>query len=154
MPNNVSGAIPTETGIGALRWRVTLYRRDQFPGPDSAITESFVPIATVHADVQPTYPGTFYLSAQVETPITHLIRIRWLDYVEVTAIVMRSTWRPTDRTWRTELFRVRRVKEIAGRKRFAELECELERAKTTTDETDAERELLFAENPLTVEPTA
>ncbi|MGA7055331.1 MAG: head-tail adaptor protein [Mycobacterium sp.] len=154
MPYDPSGRLPLDNGIAQLRWRVTLYRRDQFPGPDSAITESFVPIATVHADVQPTYPGTFYLSAQVETPITHLIRIRWLDYVEVTAIIMRTTYRPTDRTYRTELFRVRRTKEIAGRKRFAELECELERVRTTAGDDDAERELLFAEHPLTVEPTA
>lgn len=154
MANNVSGAIPAETGIGALRWLVTLYRRDQRPGPNSAVTEALIAIRNVHADVQPTYPGTFYLSAQVETPITHLIRLRWLDYVELTVVVMRSTYRPTDRTYRTELYRVRRVKEIMGRKRFIELECELERAKTTAGDDDAERELLFAENPVIVEPTA
>ena len=53
--------------------------------------------------------------------------------------------RPTDGTNRTELYRVRRVKEIAGRKRFIELEVELERVKTTAGDTDAEREALFAE---------
>ncbi|HSS23995.1 MAG TPA: hypothetical protein VLL82_06245, partial [Mycobacterium sp.] len=77
-----------------------------------------------------------------------LIRTRWLDYIENTFVIMRSTMRPTDGTLRTELFRVRRVKEIAGRKRFCEFEVELERVKTTEGDSDEERELLFAENPV------
>ena len=148
MPDNPSGALPYTTGIGSLRWLVTLYRRDQAPGPNSAISENLVPIATVHADIQPTYPGTFYNSAAIDTPVSHLIRMRWVDYVETTNVVMRTTSRPTDATQRTELYRVRRVKELAGRKRFCELECELERSKTTVGDTDAEREAEFAENPV------
>jgi hypothetical protein len=146
MPENPSGALPSSHGIASLRWRVTLYRRDQAPGANSGIDENLVLIATVQADVQPTYPTTHYGSAQVDMPITHMIRVRWLDYVENTHIVMRSTRRPTDDTFRTELFRVRRVKEIGGRKRFCELECELEYVKTTAGDTDAERQMLFAEN--------
>jgi hypothetical protein len=146
LPDNPSGLIGAANGIGALRWQVTLYRRDQAPGPNSAVTETLVPIAVVHADIQPTYPSTFYNSAQVDTPITHLIRTRWLDYVENVHVIMRTTTRPTDDTFRTELYRVRRVKEIAGRKRFCEFEAELERVHTTTGDTDAERESLFAEN--------
>lgn len=106
-----------------------------------------MPIATVRADIQPTYPTTYYNSAQVDIPITHLVRLRWCDYVENTHVIMRTTTRPSDETSRTELFRVRRVKEVGGRKRFVELECELERVGTTTGDTDAERESLFAENP-------
>jgi head-tail adaptor len=146
VPDNPSGQLPASNGIGSLRWRVTLYRRHQGPGPNSGISDTFVPICAVHADVQPTYPSTFYNSAAIDTPVSHLIRMRWQDYVENTHIIMRSTDRPTDGTMRTELFRVRRLKEIAGRKRFAEFECELERSLTTTDDSDAERELLFAEN--------
>ena len=152
MPDNPTGALPADHGIGTLRWHVKLYRRDQAPGPNGAITENLVPIAIVHADVQPTYPSTFYNSAQVDIPITHLIRIRWVDYLENIYVVMRSTWRPTDRTCRTELFRVRRVKEVGGRKRFVELEVELERVHTTEGDSDEEREQLFAENPPQVVP--
>ena len=148
MPDNPSGTLPYSTGIGALRWLVTLYRRDQSPGPNSGISENLVPIAQVHADVQATYPGTFYNSAAIDTPVSHLIRVRWVDYVETTCVIMRTTTRPTDGTQRTELYRVRRVKELAGRKRFCELECELERSKTTEGDTDAEREAEFAENPV------
>jgi hypothetical protein len=147
LPDNPSGALASSVGIAALRWQVTLYRRDQAPGPNSAISESLVPIATVRADIQPTYPTTYYNSAQVDIPITHLVRLRWCDYVENTHVIMRTTTRPSDETSRTELFRVRRVKEVGGRKRFVELECELERVGTTTGDTDAERESLFAENP-------
>lgn len=148
MPDNPSGSLPAQSGIGQLRWLVTLYRRDQGPGPGGAISEALTPIANVHADVQPTYPSTFYLSAQIDTPVTHLVRLRWQDYVETTHVIARSTWRPSDGTIRTELFRVRRIKEIGGRKRFVELECELERVATTEGDSDAERELVFAENPV------
>lgn len=147
MPDNPSGQLPVDNGIGSLRWLVTLYRRNQAPDPSLGITEDLVRIADVHADIQPTYPGTFYNSAAIDTPVSHLIRTRWLDYVETTHVIMRTTTRPNDGTQRTELYRVRRVKEIAGRKRFAEFECELERAKTTADDSDAEREANFAENP-------
>lgn len=146
MPENPTGQIGTSNGIAALRWRVTLYRRDQFPGPNGMITEDFVAIATVQADIQPTYPSTFYASAAIDTPISHLVRTRWADYVENTHIIMRSTTRPSDGTTRTELFRVRRIKEVGGRKRFAEFEVELERSQTTQGDTDAEREQLFAES--------
>lgn len=145
MPDNPSGQLGTSNGIAALRWLVTLYRRDQAPGPNSGVTETLVPIATVHADIQPTYPTTYYNSAQVDIPVTHLVRVRWCDYVENTHVVMRTTTRPNDETNRTELFRVRRVKEVGGRKRFAELECELEKIATTEGDTDAERESVFGE---------
>jgi len=148
MPDNPSGSLPGSVGIGALRWQATLYRRDQAPGPNSAITETLVPLATVHADIQPTYPSTFYGSMQIDTPVTHLIRLRWADYVPTIDVIMRSTVRPTDNTIRTELYRVRRVKEIGGRKRFGELECELEHVETTAGDTDNERQQLFAENAL------
>ncbi|HSR78754.1 MAG TPA: head-tail adaptor protein [Xanthobacteraceae bacterium] len=147
MPDNPAGSLPSANGIGALRWKVSMYRRLQDPGPHSAISESFIPIVTVRADVQPTYPTTFAASAEVDAPITHLIRARWLDYVENTYVIFRTTKRP-DETFRTELFRVRRVKEIAGRKRFVEIEVELEKVKTTQGDSDEERELLFAENPV------
>jgi head-tail adaptor len=147
MPDNPTGAIPGSSGIGALRWLVTLYRRDQAPGPGNAIAENLVPIATVHADIQPTYPTTFYASAQIDIPVTHLVRLRWADYVENIHVIMRTTERPTDQTLRTELFRVRRIKEVGGRKRFTELEVELERSKTTDTDSDAEREQMFTERP-------
>lgn len=145
MPDNPSGPIGTPSGIAALRWQVTLYRRDQTPGTNSGIDENLVPLATVRADIQPTYPSTFYASAQVDTPVTHLIRLRWADYVENTHVIMRTTRRPSDETYRTELYRVRRIKEVGGRKRFCEIEAELEQVGTTQGDTDAERESLFAE---------
>ena len=147
MPDNPSGLLPASSGIGALRWFVTLYSREQRPGRNTAISESLRPRARVHADIQPAYPSTFYLAAQTERPISHLIRLRWQDYVETTEVVIRTTIRPNDNTKRSELFRVRRVKEVGGRKRFAELECELERHATTIGDSDTERELIFAENP-------
>ena len=148
MPDNPAGALPSSVGIAALRWQVSLYRRDQAPSTtNSAITETLVLLGIMRADIQPTYPTTFYNSTQIDTPVTHLIRLRWADYIENTNVIMRTTQRPTDQTLRTELYRVRRVKELAGRKRFCELECELEKALTTETDSDAEREQVFAENP-------
>jgi Phage head-tail joining protein len=146
MPDNPSGLLPASTGIGALRWQVKLCQRLQTPSmTDTGLVEEFVTLAVVHADIQSTYPGTFYLGVQVDTPITHMIRLRWADYLEQANIITRTTTRPTDGTNRTEVYRVRRVKEIGGRKRFIEIEAELERVKTTAGDSDAEIESLFAE---------
>jgi len=140
---NPSGALAAS--VGSLRWLVTLYRRDQAPSDDLALTENLVPLATVHADVQPTYASTFYQSTQVDTPITHMINIRWQDYPATIDVVIRSTKRPIDGLLRSELFRVRRTKEVGGRKRFLQMECELEHSRITPDDSDAMRDMLLTE---------
>jgi head-tail adaptor len=146
MPDNPSGCLPASSGIGALRWQVNLCQRIQTPSmSDTGITEDFVVLAIVHADIQAVYPGTFYLGMQVDTPITHMIRMRWTDYLEQTNIIQRVTTRPTNSTLRAETYRVRRVKEIGGRKRFVELECELEATKTPTTDDPGELQALFGE---------
>jgi hypothetical protein len=143
MPDNPSGALAAS--IGALRWLVTLYRRDQVPADDLALSETLVPIATVHADVQPSRPSTLYQSTQIDGPVTHFIYIRWQDYPGTIDVVIRSTYRPNTGDWRTELFRVRRSTEIAGRKRFIQMECELEHSRTTPDDGDGTRNALLTE---------
>lgn len=150
MPVDPSGGLAG--GLGTLRWLVTLYRRDQAPADDMALTESLVPIATVHADIQPTYASTFYQSTQVDTPITHMVNIRWADYPETIDVVIRSTNRPGGGQ-RSELFRVRRTKEVSGRKRFLQMECELEHSRTTPDDSDATRNDLLTE-PYSVSDTS
>jgi head-tail adaptor len=113
--------------IGSLRWEVTIATRTQLPDPSGpGLTEALSRLNTVRADVQPIGALTFYAGAQTDRPVTHRIRTRWLDYVDETCVVLRATVRQ-DGSPRYELFRVRRVKEIDGRKRFVELECELER---------------------------
>jgi len=61
----------------------------------------------------------------VDTPITHRIVIRWLDWIDTTHVILRNTTRPNGSV-RSEIFRIRRMKEIDGRQRFLELECEQE----------------------------
>lgn len=124
---------------------MTLYRRDQAPADDLALQETLVPIASVRADVQPTYPSTFYQSTQVDIPVTHLITIRWQDYPPTIDVIIRSTVRPNDGGLRSELFRVRRTKELAGRKRFIQMECELEHSRITADDSDATRNIVLVE---------
>ena len=94
MPDNPTGALTASTGVGVLRWLVTLYRRDQEPADDLALQERLVPIATVHAAIDPTYASTFYQSTQVDAPVTHMITIRWQDYPSTIDVVARSTDRP------------------------------------------------------------
>lgn len=144
MPDNPSGQLFTSNGIGALRWQVTLYRRDQAPADDLALQESLVVIATVHADIQPTYASTFYQSTQVDTPITHMVTIRWQDYPSTIDVIMRGTARP-DTSLRGELYRVRRTKEVGGRKRFLQMECELEHSRTVPDAGDGTANALLTE---------
>jgi head-tail adaptor len=142
VPENLSGQLSGSSGIGSLRWLVTLYRRDQRAGANSAITERLVRIADAHADIQPTYASTFYQTTQVDTPITHMINLRWLDYPGTIDVIVRDTKRPTPRT---ELYRVRRSKEVAGRKRFLQMECELEHSRLVPDDSDMTRNLYLTE---------
>ena len=136
MPDNPSGQLTASNGIGSLRWLVTLYRRDQAPADDLALQETLVRIASVHADIQPTYSSTFYQSTQVDTPVTHMVTIRWQDYPPTIDVVTRVTERPSDGSLRGELYRVRRTMELAGRKRFLRMECELEHSRTLPDDAD------------------
>jgi head-tail adaptor len=121
-----------ETGggvrIGRLRWLVALVQRQQTPTPGSGgITEIPVNLKLVHADIQSTNDATFWGSAQTDTPITHAIYIRWQDYPDNTIAIVRSTDLP-DGSTRKETFRVRKVSELGGRKRFVRLLCQLENA--------------------------
>ena len=143
MPRNQTGQF--EDGIGSLRWVVMLYRRDQAPGPNNAIAEDLVPIATVHADIQPARTYTFYQSTQVDMPFTHTIAIRWQNYPSTIDVIERTTDLP-DTTLRGELYRVRRTLEVGGRKRFLLMECELEHARAVPDDT------LGTANALLTEP--
>jgi head-tail adaptor len=136
MPDNPSGQLTAEHGIGTLRWLVTLYRRDQDPAADLGLQETLVPLGTVHADIQPSYESTFIQSTQIDGPITHMVTIRWQRYPVNADVVVRTTQAPDGTLW-AELFRVRRSKEIGGRKRFIQMSCELEHSRQVTDETDA-----------------
>ena len=130
MPDNPSGQLPATSGIGSLRWRVTLFRREQSPAPDLALDETFVPIACVNADIQPAWESTFWQSTQIETPVTHAITLRWHDRLQNTEVIFCPTSRPSDGFVRGDLYRVRRGKELGGRKRFLVMMCELERSRT------------------------
>ena len=117
---------PKRIEVGSLRWLVTIAQRNQSPTTIGGMDESLTEIIKVRANVQPTGALTFYGSAQVDTPVTHRVTIRWLDWIDTTYVVLRDT-RRLDGTTRRETFRIRRIMEIDGRKRFAVLECEEEK---------------------------
>ena len=117
---------PKRVEIGSLRWPVIIAKRDQVASDVGGIQDNLTELMEVRADVQPTGALTFYGSVQVDTPVTHRIRLRWLDFLDTTYVILRDTKRP-DGTTRREIFRVRRVMEIDGRKRFAMLEVEEEK---------------------------
>jgi head-tail adaptor len=115
-----------DNSIGRLRWPVYIATRQQVPDPASpGFVESLANTTLVHANVQPMGPMTFYAGMQVDTPVTHKIFVRWLDWLDTTCIIYRQTLRP-DRSTRIEIFRIRRVMELEGRKRFLRLDCEQE----------------------------
>ena len=145
MPDNPSGQLTGPSGIGVLRSRVTIWRRDQAPADDLAMTETFVPLMTVQADVQPAWASTVYQSTQVETPVTHMITIRWRSYPPTVEVLTRVVDRSPDGTCRGELFRIRRSLEIVGRKRFLRLECELERSRMLPDDSASTINALLTE---------
>jgi head-tail adaptor len=120
---------PNAVRIGSLRWPVVIATRRQAPDPNGpGIIDVITECQRVRADIQPIGPMTFYAAAQVDTPITHRITIRWLDWVDTTHVVLRTTVRP-DKSEMTERFRVRRVMPVDGRQRFLRMECELEERK-------------------------
>ena len=113
--------------IGALRWPVVIARRRQnFEPGGVGIFEDLVEIETVRAEVVPINASTFYGAEAVDTPVSHRITVRWLGYLDDTNVVVRDTKLPDGET-RHEVFRVRRVKELNGRKRFTSIDAELER---------------------------
>jgi SPP1 family predicted phage head-tail adaptor len=126
-PGAELGPDPNAVRIGTLRWRVVLATREQAADPSgSGILETIADKQTVWADIQPVGPVTFYAAEQVETPVTHKIVIRWLDWVDTTCVVFRITKRPNASDM-VERFRVRRSLTIDGRQRFLRMDCELEK---------------------------
>jgi head-tail adaptor len=118
--------LASQPRVGALRWKVSVARRNQsFDAAGTGIIETWVAIQQVHADIQSVGSLTFYGAAQTDTPITHRITFRWLDYLDQSHAILRVTRLPNG-VLREEVFRVRRVMEAEGRKRFSVLECELE----------------------------
>ena len=100
--------------------------RDQQPDlAGTGIIESMVEIRWIWANVLPIGAMTFYQASQTDTPVTHRVWTRWLGYVDTKHIVLRDIALP-DSGRRRELFRIRRVAEDAGRKRYTMLEVELE----------------------------
>lgn len=114
-----------EYGVSELRWRVTIAQRLHSPSPDNGVQEKYRLIAQAWADVQPLGGLTFWNSAQTDTPVTHHIVLRWVDYLDNTYAILRTTKTPGG-TLRSEVFRVRRVGEMGGRKRFTVIDAELE----------------------------
>lgn len=115
--------------IGKRRWRVWIGRRDQTPKSGAAgIDETLIEIERVWANIMPIGAMTFYAATQTDVPVTHRIWTRWLDYVDTRHIVLRRSTR-TDGSVREEHFRVRRVVEDQGRKRYTMIEAMLEEVK-------------------------
>lgn len=122
---------PEALALRRLRWPVALVTRQQLPQIDGpGIDELLLTCAVVRADIQPVGALQFWDTAggmeQVDSPFTHRIFLRWTGTIDQTGAVLRSARCP-DQTIRTEVFRVRRMKELGGRKRFVCLEVDLEK---------------------------
>jgi hypothetical protein len=104
---------------------VQIAKRVQAPAQPATIAETLINIMEVRADIQPLGPMTFVGSEATDRPITDRIYIRWLDWLDLTHVIVRSTFR-LDKTWRIEIFRLRKIGEVEGRKRYLEILAELE----------------------------
>jgi hypothetical protein len=116
--------------IGQLRWPVMLARRRQLFNTEPGSVgqrEDWIDVEVVRCDIQSIAPMTFYGAVQVDRPApSHRIFMRWVGFLDQSNAILRDTRLP-DGSSRTEVFRVRRVREVNGRKRFTELECDLEK---------------------------
>ena len=112
--------------ISELRYPVLLARRDQVPDSDTGITETLANMITVRAKIEDAYPQTYYAAAQTDRPFTHMVWLRFIGWLDTTYVIIRKSFLP-DLSWRYDVLRIRRVKELNGRKRFLVLECQQER---------------------------
>lgn len=114
--------------LGSMRWLVVLAQRtqvqDQF---DAGLTETVVPIASVHAQIEPLGLQAWIGAEQIDTPVTHRIYIRWQPWLNVTMfnILQRQIVLPDGSTLQ-ETYRIRRAGEVDGRHRFIQIDAELE----------------------------
>lgn len=116
--------------IGELRWPVQIVTRAQAAQPaGTGIDEPYTNVQFTKACIRPVGALTFWGlgGEQVDGPITHRVFVRWVDYITNADAVIRKMLR-RDGSYRTETFRVRRVKESNGRQRLAILEVEIEKA--------------------------
>lgn len=111
--------------IGDLRWPVTIAKRVQAAAGTATISESLTNILRTHASIKSLGPMTFLAGEQTDRPISHRIYIRWLDWLDLTHVILRQTIR-LDQTSRLEVFRIRKIGEVDGRKRFLEILAEQE----------------------------
>ena len=117
---------PFKVEVSRLKWPVYLATRLQIAqAGGTGINEVPSNAIKVHADIQAVGALTFWGGTQVDAPITHRIFIRWIEAVDNTSTVIRQTLRRNG-SLRTERFRVRRWRELGGRKVYAMLEVELE----------------------------
>gem|GEM_PF-2054413 len=121
-----------------MKWPVLVANRKQLPeaNPGVGITELFPQMLSVRADVQPVGAAAYWGSMQVESGITHRIFMRWVETLDNECVIFRVTKgnesTPSAPVLIWERFRIRRWKEVAGRKRFVCIECELEQREAAT----------------------
>lgn len=125
-------AEPESVRIGRLRWPLMLATRQQVAQiKGTGIDESLTDLMQVRGDVQPVGALTFWgtngtVQQTDDAPITHRIFLRWVDALLNSEVIIRNTIL-VDQRVRMEIFRIRRIKELGGRKRFVCVECQLER---------------------------
>jgi SPP1 family predicted phage head-tail adaptor len=112
--------------VNELRWLVFLAERVQVPDDLTGIEETLNNAVRVHAKVEDLYPQTFYAAQQTDRPVTHMIWLRWLPWLDTRHVILRNTKLYHGRK-RIDVYRIRRVKELNGRKRFLEIEAEQEK---------------------------
>ncbi len=62
---------------GLLRHRVDLQAPTQTRGPAGGVVETFATVQTVYASVEPIGGKEFFAAQQVQSDLSHRIRLRW-----------------------------------------------------------------------------
>jgi head-tail adaptor len=110
--------------IGRMRWKCSIATRSVKPlNANSQVqTDQYTNIRLVYADIQPVSTFTFFNSKQIDNEITHKFYIRYQDVISMFDVILRNTINP-DGTSVQELFHIKRIAPIDGRKRFMVLDC-------------------------------
>ncbi|WP_412526094.1 phage head closure protein [Burkholderia lata] len=100
--------------IGALDRRVQLRERRDYPYRDAEIESEFPKQRPRWAKIEPVGAAVYSGSVQIDEKVTHRIYLRYLDGITTDYEVV----------YREQVFRVKRVSDLNGARRFTVLEVE------------------------------
>ena len=112
--------------LGDFRWNITLATRQSVPAEGGGFIDQIGNQRNdVPAAIEPIAGTRFFKAHQVFNDATHEVTIRYEDAVEMFDIIIRYSVEPDGREVQ-EIFHVKEMIDMDGRKQFLKIQCTLE----------------------------